>query len=99
VFFTAAGRNETTGERLALITTAYVSPHFRVCYVYFRSLQWVLERSKELTPKGTTIREKFNIYHFAEYKEILIGLMQRVYTFDVEMVKTVREMADNRVID
>ena len=33
------------------------------------ALDWVLDQYKEKTPKDPTIREKFNTYRFADYKE------------------------------
>ena len=52
----------------------------------------MLERYKERTPKDPTIREKFNTYRFADYKEQVIDLLRRVCTVSVETMKIVREM-------
>jgi predicted helicase len=56
------------------------------------ALEWVLERYKETTPKDPTIREKFNTYRFADYKEAAIILLQRVCTVSVETVKIIAAM-------
>ena len=42
----------------------------------YTALEWVLERYKERTPKDPTIREKFNTYRFADYKEQVIDLLR-----------------------
>jgi predicted helicase len=39
---------------------------------------WILDRYKEKTPKDPTIREKFNTYRCADYKEKVIDLLARV---------------------
>ena len=44
------------------------------------------------TSKEPTIREKFNTYQFAEYKESVIELLGRVCTVSVETMKIVKEM-------
>jgi predicted helicase len=45
---------------------------------------WILDRYKEKTPKDPTIREKFNTYRFADYKEKVIDLLARVTRVSVE---------------
>jgi predicted helicase len=52
----------------------------------------VLEYYKERKPKDPTIREKFNTYRFADYKEQVIDLLQRVCTVSVETMKILNEM-------
>lgn len=56
------------------------------------ALEWVLERHKEATPKDPTIREKFNTYRFADHKERVIDLLQRVTTVSVETMRILGEM-------
>jgi predicted helicase len=56
------------------------------------ALEWVLDRYKERKPKDPTIREKFNTYKFADYKEQVIDLLTRVCTVSVETMKVIREM-------
>ena len=58
----------------------------------YSALEWVLERCEERAPKDPTIREKFNAYRFADYKEQVIDLLRRVCTISVETMKTLAEM-------
>lgn len=55
-------------------------------------LEWVLDQYKEKTPKDPTIREKFNTYRFADYKEQVIDLLARVTTVSVETVQITNDM-------
>jgi predicted helicase len=58
------------------------------------ALEWLLDQYKEKKPKDPTIAEKFNTYRFADYKEEMIELLQRVCTVSVktmEIVQTLRE--------
>jgi predicted helicase len=56
------------------------------------ALEWILDQYKEKKPKDPTIREKFNDYRFADYKEKVIDLLSRVTTVSVETVRIVEEM-------
>lgn len=56
------------------------------------ALEWILDQYKEKKPSDPTIAEKFNTYRFADYKEKVIDLLQRVCTVSVETVRIVREM-------
>jgi predicted helicase len=56
------------------------------------ALEWVLNQYKEKTPKDPTIREKFNTYRFADYKEKVIELLARVTTVSVETQQIVEAM-------
>jgi predicted helicase len=56
------------------------------------ALEWVLDQYKEKSAKDPTIREKFSTYRFADYKEHVIDLLQRVTTVSVETVEIVRAM-------
>ncbi len=58
------------------------------------AIEWVLEYHKESNPRDPTIREKFNTYRFADYKEQVIDLLRRVVTVSVETVKIVRAMGE-----
>lgn len=58
----------------------------------YTAVEWVLERHKEKTPKDPTIREKFNTYKFADYKEHVIDLLCRVCTISVETMKIIKQM-------
>ncbi|QQR38817.1 type ISP restriction/modification enzyme [Devosia rhizoryzae] len=59
-------------------------------------VEWVLDQYKEKTPKDPTIREKFNTYRFADYKEKVVDVIGRVTRVSVETtaiteaMKTVR---------
>lgn len=56
------------------------------------ALEWVLDQYKEHTPKDPTIREKFNTYKFADYKEHVIDLLSRVCTVSVETMGIIGQM-------
>nr|MBA3449343.1 DNA methyltransferase [Pseudaminobacter sp.] len=56
-------------------------------------LDWILDQYKEKTPKDATIREKFNTYRFADYKEKVIDLLARVTRVSVETVAITEAMA------
>jgi len=56
------------------------------------ALEWVLDQYKEKKPKDPTIAEKFNTYRFADYKEHVIELLQKVCTVSVETIKIIEEM-------
>jgi predicted helicase len=43
-------------------------------------------------PKDSTIREKFNTYRFADYKERVIDLLMRVTTVSLRTVVIVNAM-------
>jgi predicted helicase len=50
------------------------------------ALDWILDQHKEKTPKDPTIREKFNTYRFADYKEKVVDLLMRVTRVSIESV-------------
>ena len=56
------------------------------------ALEWVLDQYKEKTPRDPTIREKFNTYRFADYKEKVIDLLARVTTVSVQTMQIVGAM-------
>jgi predicted helicase len=56
------------------------------------ALEWVLDQYKESAPKDPTIRERFNTYRFADYKEKVIDLLGRVAAVSVETQRIVEEM-------
>ena len=56
------------------------------------AIEWILDQYKEKKPKDKTIAEKFNTYRFADYKEQVIELLQKVTTVSVETMKIIREM-------
>jgi predicted helicase len=59
-------------------------------------LDWILDQYKEKTPKDPTIREKFNTYRFADYKEKVIDLLMRVTRVSVETVAITEAMKEAR---
>ena len=56
------------------------------------AIEWVLEYHKERKPKDPTIREKFDAYRFADYKEQVIDLLRRVCTVSVETMNIIEAM-------
>ncbi len=56
------------------------------------ALEWVLDQYKEKKIKDPTVREKFNTYRFADYKEQVIDLLRRITTVSVETVRITNEM-------
>jgi predicted helicase len=56
------------------------------------ALEWILDQYKEKKPKDPTIREKFDTYRFADYKEKVIDLLMRVTTVSVRTVEITRQM-------
>jgi predicted helicase len=57
------------------------------------AIDWVLDQHKEKTPKDPTIREKFNSYRFADYKEQVVDLLARVVTVSLETLAITDAMA------
>ncbi|HET7560783.1 MAG TPA: type ISP restriction/modification enzyme, partial [Rhodanobacteraceae bacterium] len=56
------------------------------------ALEWILDQYKEKKPKDPTIREKFNTYRFADYKDKVIDLLARVTRVSVETQTIVEAM-------
>lgn len=56
------------------------------------AIDWVLDQHKEKKPKDPTIREKFDTYRFADHKEKVIDLLQRVTTVSVQTVQITEAM-------
>ncbi len=56
------------------------------------ALEWILDQYKEKAPKDPTIREKFNTYRFADYKDHVVDLLKRVTRVSVETQKIVEAM-------
>ena len=57
------------------------------------ALEWVLDQYKEKKPRDPTIRERFNTYRFADYKEDVIELLERVCAVSVRTMEIVDGMA------
>ena len=60
------------------------------------AIEWVLDQYKEKKPRDPTIRERFNTYRFADYKEDVIGLLLRVCAVSVRTMEIVDGMAVHR---
>ena len=58
------------------------------------ALEWILDQYKEKKPRDPTIRELFNTYRFADYKEHVIGLLQRVCSVSVHTMEIIQQMPD-----
>ena len=58
------------------------------------ALEWILNQYKEKKPRDPTIREKFNTYRFADYKDTVIDLLQRVCTVSVETMAIINQMPE-----
>jgi predicted helicase len=58
------------------------------------ALDWILDQHKEKTPKDPTIREKFNTYKFADYKEKVVDLIARVTRVSVETIAITTDMRE-----
>ena len=56
------------------------------------ALEWVLDQYKERKPRDPTIAEKFNTYRFAEYKERVVDLLQRVCSVSVRTMEIIDGM-------
>lgn len=56
------------------------------------ALEWMLDQYKEKTPRDPTIREHFDTYRFADYKERVIDLLARVTSVSVETMRIVDAM-------
>ena len=56
------------------------------------AIDWVLDQYKEKKPKDPTIREKFDTYRFADYKEKVVDLLARVTAVSVQTMEIVQKM-------
>ena len=56
------------------------------------ALEWILDQHKEKTPKDPTIAKLFNTYRFADYKEQVINLLDRVCTVSVRTIEIIEQM-------
>ncbi len=57
-------------------------------------IEWVLDAYKEKTPKDVTIKEEFNTYQFADYKEEVITLLLKVIQLCVDTVEITAALAE-----
>ena len=60
------------------------------------ALEWVLDQYKERKPRDPTIAARFNTYRFADYKEQVIDLLQRVCAVSVATMRIVDGMSESR---
>ncbi len=56
------------------------------------AIDWVLDQHKEKTPRDPTVAARFNTYRFADHKEAMIALLERVVTVSLETVAIVEAM-------
>jgi len=56
------------------------------------AIEWILDQYKPYKSDDKTIQEKFNTYNFAEYKEQVIDLLQKVCWVSMETMKIVGEL-------
>lgn len=56
------------------------------------ALEWILDQYKESNPSDPTIREQFNTYRFADYKDHVIDLLCRVCTVSVQTMDIISQM-------
>jgi predicted helicase/very-short-patch-repair endonuclease len=57
------------------------------------ALEWILDQYKEKKPKDPTIAKLFNTYKFADYKEKVIDLLQRVCTVSIRTMVIIQQMS------
>ena len=56
------------------------------------ALEWILDQYKERTPRDPTIRQRFNKYRFANHKEKVITLLQRVSTVSIKTTQIINNI-------
>jgi predicted helicase len=59
------------------------------------ALEWILDQYKEKKPSDPTIAEKFNAYRFADYKEQVIDLLDRVCRVSVDTMEIIGKMPES----
>ena len=57
------------------------------------ALEWVLDQYKEKKPRDATVRERFNGYRFADYKDEVIELLGRVCAVSLGTMDVIDDMA------
>ena len=63
------------------------------------ALEWVLDQYKERKPRDPTIRERFNTYRFADYKEHVVDLLGRVCAVSAFTTTIVNELSLRSAIE
>ena len=61
------------------------------------ALEWVLDQYKEKKPRDPTVRERFNTYRFADHKERVMDLLQRICSVSVRTMEIIDQMVDLQV--
>lgn len=56
------------------------------------AIEWILDQGRPSKPSDKTIAERFDTYHFADYKENVIDLIQKVCTVSVETMEIVAKL-------
>ena len=56
-------------------------------------MEWILDQYKERKPKDPTIAAKFDTYRFADHKERVLDLLDRVCAVSVRTMEIVDGMA------
>jgi predicted helicase len=59
------------------------------------ALEWILDQYKEKKPSDPTIAEKFNTYRFADYKDKVIELLDRVCRVSVVTMEIIGKMPES----
>ena len=63
------------------------------CWATDRALEWIFDQYKEKKPKDPTIAETIQyLSNFADYKEQVIDLLQRVCTVSVKTMEIIQKM-------
>lgn len=58
------------------------------------AVEWILDQYKEKIPKDPTIRAKFYKYEFQNYKESVIGILERIVMVSTETMRIVKAMEE-----
>jgi predicted helicase len=89
-------RSDTSAGSIALDSETTLRGIPAVAWTYKlgnrSAIDWVLDQYKQKKPKDPTIREKFDTYRFADYKEKVVDLLARVTTVSVQTMEIVQAM-------
>ena len=58
------------------------------------AIDWVLDQYKEKKIRDATIRDKFNIYRFRDYKTEVINLLKKIITISLQTMSIVSSMEE-----
>jgi predicted helicase len=88
-----ADKNNNTIELDSETTLENIPPEAWQYQLGNRSaLEWILDQYKEKKPRDATIREKFDTYKFADYKQQVIELLKKVCHVSVETMKLIEQI-------